>query len=140
MAVSTVYRNGDYGVYAYDSQYGQFDHSYASGSPDSGFYIGQCNPCHAVITDVVSEYNLLGYSGSNSSNDLFIVNSQWRHNRSGIVPNSIDSEELPPQGGNTIAGNLVADDGNLKAARPTDDTWSPAFGFGIIVSAGSTTP
>ncbi len=50
----TAYRNGDYGVYAYDSQYGQFDHSYASGSPDSGFYIGQCNPCHAVITDVVS--------------------------------------------------------------------------------------
>ncbi len=132
----TAYRNGDYGIYAYDSQYGQFDHSYASGSPDSGFYIGQCNPCHAVITDVVSEYNLLGYSGSNSSNDLFIVNSQWRHNRSGIVPNSIDSEELPPQGGNTIAGNLVADDGNLKAARPTDDTWSPAFGFGIIVFGG----
>ena len=59
----TAYRNGDYGVYAYDSQYGQFDHSYASGSPDSGFYIGQCNPCHAVITDVVSEYNQLGYSG-----------------------------------------------------------------------------
>ena len=38
-----------------------------SGSPDSGFYIGQCNPCHAVITDVVSEYNQLGYSGTNSS-------------------------------------------------------------------------
>ena len=62
----TAYRNGDYGIYAYDSQYGQFDHSYASGSPDSGFYIGQCNPCHAVITDVVSEYNQLGYSGTNS--------------------------------------------------------------------------
>ena len=40
-----------------------FDHSYASGSPDSGFYIGQCNPCHAVITDVVSEYNQLGLLG-----------------------------------------------------------------------------
>jgi plastocyanin len=132
----TAYRNGDYGIYAYDSQYGQFDHSYASGSPDSGFYIGQCNPCHAVITDVVSEYNLLGYSGSNSSNDLLIVNSQWRHNRTGIVPNSIDSEELPPQGGNTIAGNLVADDGNTEAAQATDATWAPAFGFGIVVFGG----
>ena len=59
----TAYRNGDYGVYAYDSQYGIFEHSYGSGSPDSGFYIGQCNPCHAVITDVVAEYNQLGYSG-----------------------------------------------------------------------------
>ena len=69
----TAYRNGDYGIYAFDSQWGQFDHSYASGSPDAGFYIGQCNPCHAVITDVVAEYNQLGYSGTNSSGDLFIV-------------------------------------------------------------------
>jgi plastocyanin len=132
----TAYRNGDYGIYAYDSQYGQFDHSYASGSPDSGFYIGQCNPCHAVITDVTSEYNLLGYSGSNSSDDLSIVNSKWMHNRSGIVPNSIDSEELPPQGKNTIAGNLVADSGNARAAKPTSETWSPAYGFGVVVFGG----
>ena len=47
----TAHNNGDYGIYAFDSQYGQFDHSYAGGSPDSGFYIGQCDPCHAVITD-----------------------------------------------------------------------------------------
>ena len=32
----TAYNNGDYGIFAYDSVYGQFDHSYASGSPDSG--------------------------------------------------------------------------------------------------------
>ena len=51
----TAYDNGDYGLFAYDSVYGQFDHSYASGSPDSGFYIGQCSPCHAVITDVLSD-------------------------------------------------------------------------------------
>ncbi len=94
----TAYRNGDYGVYAYDSQYGIFEHSYASGSPDSGFYIGQCNPCHTVITDVVSEYNLLGYSGSNSSGDLLLVNSNWSHNRTGIVPNSFDAEELVAAG------------------------------------------
>ena len=25
----TAYGNGDYGIYAFDSQYGQFDHSYA---------------------------------------------------------------------------------------------------------------
>ena len=29
----TAYDNGDYGIFAYDSVYGQFDHSYASGSP-----------------------------------------------------------------------------------------------------------
>jgi len=133
----TAYRNGDYGIYAYDSQYGQFDHSYASGSPDSGFYIGQCNPCHAVITDVVSEYNQLGYSGTNSSTDLSIVNSVWTHNRTGIVPNSLDSEELPPQGHSTIAGNVVSDNGNPDAVRSTGNAeFDAAFGAGIAIVGG----
>src|SRR5579885_1681274 len=50
----TAYTNGDYGVYAYNSNTGQFDHSLAAGQPDSGFYIGDCHPCHAVITNVIS--------------------------------------------------------------------------------------
>jgi len=129
----TAYRNGDYGIYAYDAQYGQFDHSYASGSPDSGFYIGQCNPCHAVITDVVSEYNELGYSGTNSSGDLSLVNSVWSRNRSGIVPNTLDSEELPPQGEATIAGNLVTGNGEPNAARSETPEFDAVFGGGIAL-------
>ncbi len=132
----TAYRNGDYGVYAYDSQYGTFDHSYASGSPDSGFYIGQCNPCHAVITDVTSEYNLLGYSGSNSSGDLFLVNSDWSHNRTGIVPNSFGAEELSPQGQATIAGNTITDNGNPRATRGNEAAYDPAFGVGVVIAGG----
>ncbi|HEY9558043.1 MAG TPA: hypothetical protein VIR58_14995, partial [Acidimicrobiales bacterium] len=62
----TAYRNGDYGVYAFDAVKGQLEHIYASGSPDAGLYIGQCYPCDAVIDDVISEYNGLGYSGTNS--------------------------------------------------------------------------
>jgi plastocyanin len=129
----TAYRNGDYGVYAYDAQYGEFDHSYASGSPDSGFYIGQCNPCHAVITDVVSEYNELGYSGTNSSGDLSLVNSVWTNNRAGIVPNTLDSEELPPQGMATIAGNVVTKNGNPNAARSETPEFDAALGGGIVL-------
>ena len=74
----TAYRNGDYGIYAFDAYHGQFDHSLRSGSPDAGFYIGECFPCDAVIDDVVSEYNGLGYSGTNSGGDLYIVNSTFR--------------------------------------------------------------
>ena len=43
-----------YGIYAFDSVDGLFERSYASGSPDSGFYIGQCRPCDAVIDDVMT--------------------------------------------------------------------------------------
>jgi hypothetical protein len=59
----TAFNNGDYGVFAYDSVYGQFDHSYASGHPDSGFYVGQCFPCHAVVADVLAENNAMDTAG-----------------------------------------------------------------------------
>jgi plastocyanin len=130
----TAYDDGDYGIYAFDSQYGRFDHSYASGHPDSGFYIGQCQPCHAVIDHVLSEGNALGYSGTNAGGDLKIVNSIWRRNMAGIVPNTLDTERLAPQRGVTIAGNLVYDNNNLEA--PAKKAQYPAIGTGIMLAGG----
>jgi hypothetical protein len=89
-----------------------------------------------VITDVVSEYNLLGYSGSNSSGDLFLVNSEWSHNRTGIVPNSFGAEELSPQGMAVIAGNVVSDNGNARATRGNEAAYDPAFGVGVVIAGG----
>jgi len=130
----TAYNNGDYGVYAFDSAYGQFDHSYASGHPDSGFYIGQCSPCHAVVTDVLAEDNALGFSGTNAGGALFVINSEWRDNMSGIVPNTLDSELLAPQRGIVIAGNWVH--GNNAADAPAKPLQYPSLGIGIIVNGG----
>jgi plastocyanin len=130
----TAYDNGDYGVYGFDSVYGRFDHSYAGGHPDSGFYIGQCFPCHAVISDVLSENNGLGYSGTNAGGDLRIVNSVWRRNMSGITPNTLDTERLAPQRGVEIAGNLVYDNNNLGA--PAKELPYPSIGTGILLAGG----
>jgi len=130
----TTVRNGDYGVYAFESTKGQIDHSYASGSPDAGFYIGGCQPCDAVITDVVSEWNGLGYSGTNSGGNLVIANSTWRHNRAGIVPNSGSYEPDAPQRDNTIVGNLVYDNNNGKT--PAIDVAITAMGNGILIAGG----
>lgn len=131
----TAIDNGDYGIYAFDSSDGLFEHSYASGSPDSGFYIGQCDPCQAVISDVVSEWNGLGYSGTNASGDLYIINSVWRNNAAGIVPNTLDTELLPPFHDVTIAGNLIHDNDN-RAAPARDAQWS-GLGNGIILAGGN---
>jgi len=131
----TAIDNGDYGIYAFDSSDGLFEYSYASGSPDSGFYIGQCDPCEAVIDHVVSEWNGLGYSGTNASGNLFIINSIWRFNTGGIVPNTLDSELLPPFHDVTIAGNLVHDNDN-RLAPMKDAQWS-GFGNGIILAGGN---
>ena len=130
----TAYNNGDYGIYAFDSRYGRFEHSYASGHPDAGFYIGQCHPCHAVVTDVVSERNGLGFSGTNAGGNLKVVNSVWRHNMAGILPNTLDSERLAPQRRVYVAGNLVEDNNNVNA--PANALTYGALGNGILVAGG----
>ncbi len=131
----TAYDDGDYGVYAFDSVWGRFDHSYASGHPDSGFYIGQCHPCHAVIDRVVSVDNGIGYSGTNAGGDLKILNSTWTRNQGGIVPNTLDSERLAPERGVYIAGNLVYDNNNAHA--PAKEDQASALGTGILLAGGS---
>lgn len=130
----TSYRNGDYGVYGFDSTKGQLEHIWTSGSADAGVYIGQCYPCDTVLDDIVSEYNGLGYSGTNSGGDLLIVNSTFRHNRAGIVPNSGSYELCYPGRDNTIVGNTVYS--NQQADTPAIDVALLAMGNGILV-AGS---
>ena len=131
----TAYRNGDYGVYAYDSTKGQIEQSYASGSPDAGFYIGQCYPCDAVIDGVISEYNGLGYSGTNSGGNLVIVNSTFRYNRAGLVPNSGSYELCYPGRETTIVGNVVYS--NNQPDTPAIDVALLAMGNGILPAGGT---
>ena len=130
----TAYRNGDYGIYAFDAYHGQFDNSLGSGSPDAGFYIGECYECDAVIDNVISEYNGLGYSGTNSGGELYIVNSTFRHNRAGIVPNSGSYELCYPGRENVLVGNTVYDNNNQEG--PAIDVALLAQGNGILL-AGS---
>ena len=130
----TTYRIGDYGVYAFDSTKGLIEHSYASGSPDAGFYIGQCYPCDAVIDGVVSEFNGLGYSGTNSGGNLLIVNSTFRNNRAGVVPNSGTYELCYPERDTTIVGNRVYD--NNQSDSPAIEVAFDAQGNGILVAGG----
>jgi hypothetical protein len=131
----TAYNNGRYGIYAFDSVDGRFEHSYASGHPDSGFYVGQCQPCRAVVEDVVAEGNAIGYSGTNAGGQLLVRNSTWRANMGGIVPNTLDSEALAPQRRVRIESNTVV--GNNNEDAPTLAIGYPAFGTGILVAGGN---
>jgi Right handed beta helix region/Phospholipase_D-nuclease N-terminal len=130
----TAVNNEVYGIYAFDSSDGLFEHSFASGSPDAGFYIGQCDPCQATITDSISEWNGLGYSGTNASSELYIVDSVFRHNVAGIAPNTLDGELLPPFHDVSIVGNLVHDNGNVDAPALAFE-WA-AQGNGILLAGG----
>ncbi len=131
----TAYADGDYGVYAYGSNTGQFDHDLAAGHPDSGFYIGYCHPCNAVISHVISEDNALGYSGTNAGGNLVIRDSIWRNNMSGIAPNTLDSEPNPPEDDTTITNNLVENNNNFDA--PAKVLEYPSIGNGIVIGGGN---
>ena len=129
----TTHNNGLYGVYAFAARNGLIEHSYASGHPDSGFYVGQCQPCDVVITNVVAERNAIGYYGTNASGGVVVASSVFRHNRLGLAPNSQRMEKLSPQAEAIIVGNLVVDN---------DDPTAPAipsgyFGGGIAVGGGT---
>ena len=130
----TAYANGDYGIYAYLSVDGHFDHDYAAGQPN-GFYIGACHPCNAVISEVLAENNGLGFSGTNAGGNLVIENSIWRQNVVGIAPNTEDSEPLAPQDGVTIIHNLVEDNNNATAPAETEQL--ATIGTGILIAGGS---
>lgn len=130
----TAYRIGDYGIYAFDSVNGQIEDSYGAGSPDAGFYIGQCFPCNAVIDNVIGEHNGLGYSGTNAGGNLTIVNSRFNNNRAGIVPNSGSYELCYPQRQTLIVGNTVYS--NNQPDTPAIDVALLAMGNGVVVAGG----
>jgi Phospholipase_D-nuclease N-terminal/Right handed beta helix region len=130
----TTYDNGEHGIFVSDSDHGQIDHSFASGSADAGFSVVGCDPCASVIDDVVGTGNAAGFRGTNAA-DLAIVNSSWSSNVSaGIVTNTSDSDAGPPERDLLIAGNDVHDNGNVEA--PTLPVTDPSFGMGIVVNGG----
>jgi hypothetical protein len=129
----TTHNNGLYGVYAFAARDGVIEHSWASGHPDSGFYVGQCRPCDVVIRHVVAERNAIGYYGTNASGGVIVMSSEFRHNRLGVAPNSQDMERLAPQADAVIVGNVVRDNDDPTAPRIP----SGYFGGGIAIGGGT---
>ena len=103
---STYYKDNNsaqaqYGIFASNvSGPGLIDHTYASNMGDSSYYVGACSDCNVVLTHAHAQNSALGYSGTNSGGHLIIEDSEWDHNKAGIVPNSLNNEDWPsPQNG-----------------------------------------
>jgi hypothetical protein len=88
--------NGGYGIFTNNETEGEWENIYASGFNDSGIYLGACAECKARINKATMEFNALGYSGSNSGGNLIIENSIFRHNTTGVAPNSENPGDGPP--------------------------------------------
>ncbi|WP_033439089.1 right-handed parallel beta-helix repeat-containing protein [Saccharothrix sp. NRRL B-16314] len=129
----TATRNGLYGIYAFSAQDGVIEHSYASGSADSGIYVGQCKPCRIVVRDNIAELNAVGYEGTNASGDVYVVGNRLVGNRVGLTTSSDHQEKLLPQQGSVVAGNLVAANQQASTPEQADGGW----GIGIGIDGGS---
>jgi parallel beta-helix repeat protein len=127
----TAANNGLYGLYAFGTGPGVFEHSYASGHPDSGIYVGQCQDCGAVVRANVMERNAIGYENTNASGTSVIENT-IRRNRIGMTISSGGEEELAPQSGGVIAANRITD--SNEAGAPVTEG---GFGVGIVIAGGN---
>jgi hypothetical protein len=90
-----------YGIFSSDWSGGTWDQTYVSNFNDSGYYIGACQQvCNQTLDHGWSEYNALGYSGTNSGGQLVIENSQFDNNEDGFDTNSQNNDDWPsPQDG-----------------------------------------
>lgn len=130
----TAYNNGLYGIYAFNSQHGVIRDSYASGSADSGFYVGQCRDCDVLVTGNVGERNAVGFENANASDSVVITGNRFAGNRVGMTLLSSYQEAFTPQKSNQVAGNVLSD--NDEADSPAQA--EGGFATGVGISGGQT--
>jgi hypothetical protein len=128
----TAYNNGLYGIYAFNSQHGTIADSYASGSADSGFYVGQCKNCDVLVANNVAERNAIGFENANASDSVVIAGNRFSNNRVGMTLISNYQEAFVPQRKNSVVANLVA--GNDASDSPAHA--DGAFGIGVGIAGG----
>jgi hypothetical protein len=128
----TAYNNGLYGIYAFNSQQGSITNSYASGSADSGIYVGQCRDCGTLVSDNVAERNAIGFENANASDSVVLTGNRFSANRVGMTVISNYQEAFTPQHGNLIVGNVITDNNSDTSPSHAEG----AFGVGIGIEGG----
>ena len=128
----TAHNNGLYGIYAFNAQHGVITDSYASGSADSGIYVGQCRDCDISVRGNVAERNAVGFENANASGPLMITANRFAGNRVGMTLLSNYQEAFRPQHDNEVVGNVIAD--NVRTDSPAQA--DGGFGTGIGVGGG----
>lgn len=128
----TAHNNGLYGIYAFNAQHGVITDSYASGSADSGIYVGQCRNCDISVRGNVAERNAVGFENANASGPLTITGNRFAGNRVGMTLLSNYQEAFRPQHDNEVVGNVIV--GNDESDSPAQA--DGGFGTGLGVAGG----
>ncbi len=139
--------SAQYGIFASNaSGPGLIEQSYASNMSDSGFYVGGCPDCNAVLRGVHAQNNPQGFSGTNAGGHLVLEYSEWDHNRVGIASTTLANDDRPsPQDGECpgqpgtsctfFRYNYVHDNNNPNTPAVGIAAQVP-IGTGILLSGG----
>lgn len=112
----TAYNNGDYGIYAFDSVDGLFEHMYASGNRDSGIYIGG----NTVINNNTGDAPTKGFARLAWCEGIIIAGGEGaiveknlvvNHDRFGIITNVLPDENIWWASDNLVRNNTIAGTG-----------------------------
>lgn len=128
----TATNNGLYGIYAFNTQHGTITNSWASGSADSGFYVGQCRECDTVVSGNVATRNAVGFENANASDSLTVTGNRFSNNRVGLTLTSNYQEAFVPQHDNLVAGNVISDNADADSPAQADG----GFGIGVGIAGG----
>ncbi len=137
----TTINNHEYGLYPVHTQTGLIEFCSASGSHDSGFYVGQSSD--VTIRYCTAHDNVNGFEVENST-DVKVSGNLAYGNTVGIFADLLPA--LPAlgitvgtQADNTIEGNIVLANNRANDADPTDIAAAEQSGVGILLVGGTAT-
>jgi parallel beta-helix repeat protein len=132
----TARNNGEYGLFPVLSAHGVIQDSTASGSNDTGIYVGQS-------TNILVQ----GNSVSNNTNGIEIENSTYvratfntvHHNTVGILVDMLPGFPIAFEvsSHNLVANNIVFDNNRPNSAPPGDIAAVEPLGTGIAILGGN---
>jgi parallel beta-helix repeat protein len=125
--------NAEYGIFPSHSFKGRVDHSFSSGSNDTGLYIGQSFASrmdHNVATDNVSGYEIENSIGIRADHNLADGNT------GGILSFTLPFLDAKTNDHNAIVHNIVRKDNRPNTClEPEDEVCGVPSGTGILVMA-----
>ena len=128
--------NGEYGLFPVLSSRGLIEDSVASGSNDTGIYLGQS--ADVLVRDNVAFDNVNGIEIENSTNVRALRNVVFG-NTVGILEDLLPGLDVESASGNVIAGNLVLANNRPNTAAAGDIASVEPPGVGIAVVGGDHT-
>ncbi len=125
--------NAEYGIFPSHSFNGRVDHSYVSGSNDTGFYIGQSHDArmdHNFATDNVSGYEI------ENSTRVQADHNEATGNTGGILVFTLPFLDVNSNSNNDVSHNYVHDNNRDNTCLdPSDAVCGVPIGTGILVLA-----